>query len=273
MDIRFTSVLNVIFVLLFLAGLTGCFDKETSSVAFPCGAVTTVDLLKFESKDSRMDAQFTIARAGEMQIPLVAKVTGPSQCDSPQMKYFWEMCERYRVNQLILTRDISGQLTTTTMDMMTCVTDDSIAILEHDFPCRCQFKGYKLNHLMLGSVLKHLRPHSFNNLLDLVVLVPFTAPCEYHVIDLEKGKWEQHCVKNKLYCQFRFVDSEEIQKVVNQKDFSKESLLSLTQIECFMEDLVNTLRHEKWNDEIIVRESWTLKERYRVNRNGFERIH
>lgn len=88
MDIRFTSVLNVIFVLLFLAGLTGCFDKETSSVAFPCGAVTTVDLLKFESKDSRVDAQFTIARAGEMQIPLVAKVTGPSQCDSPQMKYF-----------------------------------------------------------------------------------------------------------------------------------------------------------------------------------------
>jgi hypothetical protein len=58
--------------------------------------------------------------------------------------------------------------------------------------------------------------------------------------------------------------------IVSQKGFSKESLLTLVQIERFMEALVDILKREKWEEEIIIRESWTLKERYYVSRYGIE---
>ena len=61
--------------------------------------------------------------------------------------------------------------------------------------------------------------------------------------------------------------------MAEEQVFLEETLRSPEQINLLMEAFVEVLRSEKWNDEIIVRESWTLKERYRVNRNGFERIH
>lgn len=262
--------LNTIFTLLIFAGLIGCSDVESPSVAFPYGSVTEINSIRPNAEMPLSDAQFTVIRAGEMQIPLIALVDSSYQYDSPLMKCFWEMCERCRLNQVILIRTVPPRLSPTKETSPMHITNDVDDILEQDFPCECQFKSYKLNRLTRGAVLKYLRPHSFNNIFNLTVIAPFTAPCEYDLINIKEAKWEQCCIKNRLYCQLRFADSEEVQMIVSQKGFSKESLLTLVQIERFMEALVDILKREKWEEEIIIRESWTLKERYYVSRYGIE---
>ena len=213
----------------------------------------------------------TISWAGEMQLPLLVILPRSSQTDLQVQKKVLEVCNRYHVNQITFTEAKQDYYSTI---FAINYGDDTEKVDVDVWPpwpfCECQFRILEF----YKKVFRKLAQQHISHDTDRGPLDPFTTPCDYNIENgFSRVTLSQSCRKGVFYCQLRFADSEVLQKMAEEQVFLEETLRSPEQINLLMEAFVEVLRSEKWDDEIIVRESWTLKERYRVNRNGFERIH